>query len=96
MDQVLIMQQAPHRLINTTTLAFPTNGIGSLFKFSERIFLVFQRLHSKESYEGTGIGLAICKKIVENHNGYITATAKPGEGATFNIYIPVNVYTQSI
>ena len=64
------------------------NGIGFEPEFSERIFEVFQKLHSKEVYAGTGIGLAIVKKIVENHNGTITATSKLNEGATFDIYIP--------
>lgn len=64
------------------------NGIGFEPEYSEKIFGVFQRLHSRDVYIGTGIGLAIVKKIVENHNGIITATAKPMEGAVFNIYIP--------
>jgi light-regulated signal transduction histidine kinase (bacteriophytochrome) len=64
------------------------NGIGFDQKFCERIFEVFQRLHARDSYEGTGIGLAICKKIVENHKGMIHATGKPGEGSCFDIYIP--------
>ena len=65
------------------------NGIGFESEYSKRIFEVFQKLHSKELYKGTGIGLAIVKKIVENHNGIITATSILGEGATFNIYLPV-------
>ena len=64
------------------------NGIGFEPHFSERIFGVFQKLHSKEVYEGTGIGLAIVKKIVENHKGLITATAGLNKGAQFDIYIP--------
>lgn len=64
------------------------NGIGFEPEFSERIFLVFQRLHIRNAYEGTGIGLAICKKIVENHQGTIRAEGKPGEGAVFHIYLP--------
>ena len=64
------------------------NGIGFEPHFSERIFEVFQKLHSKEVYAGTGIGLAIVKKIVENHNGIITATGELNKGATFDIYIP--------
>ncbi len=66
------------------------NGIGFESHFSERIFEVFQKLHGKEVYAGTGIGLAIVKKIVENHNGIITATSELNKGATFDIYIPAN------
>ena len=66
------------------------NGIGFEPHFSERIFGVFQKLHSKEVYAGTGIGLAIVKKIVENHNGIITATSELNKGATFDIYIPAS------
>ena len=65
------------------------NGIGFEPHFCERIFEVFQKLHSKEVYGGTGIGLAIVKKIVENHNGIITATSELNKGATFDIYIPI-------
>lgn len=65
------------------------NGIGFEPEYSDRIFEVFQKLHSKEMFKGTGIGLAIVKKIVDNHNGVITATSNLGEGATFNIYLPV-------
>jgi signal transduction histidine kinase len=64
------------------------NGIGFDPEFSERIFQVFQRLHGRHEYTGTGIGLAIVKKIVENHQGLISALSKPGEGAAFSIYIP--------
>lgn len=66
------------------------NGIGFEPKYSERIFELFQRLHGKDKFQGTGIGLAIVKKIVENHNGYITAQGKPNQGATFDIYLPEN------
>ncbi len=65
------------------------NGVGFEQEYSHRIFEVFQRLHGKEQYKGTGIGLAIVKKIVENHNGIITASSILGEGATFNIFLPV-------
>ena len=64
------------------------NGIGFEPHFSERIFEVFQKLHSKDLYGGTGIGLAIVKKIVENHNGIIIATSELNKGAQFDIYIP--------
>jgi PAS domain S-box-containing protein len=66
------------------------NGIGFDNEYAERIFEVFQRLHTRHEYEGTGIGLAICKKIAENHRGFITAKGDPGKGATFIIYLPVN------
>ncbi len=66
------------------------NGIGFESHFSERIFGVFQKLHGKDVYAGTGIGLAIVKKIVENHNGIITATSELNKGATFDIYIPAD------
>lgn len=64
------------------------NGIGFEKKYNEKIFNLFQRLHSRDEYSGTGIGLAICKKIVENHGGYIKANSEPGRGASFTIYLP--------
>lgn len=64
------------------------NGIGFEEEYSEKIFEVFQRLHGKEEYSGSGIGLAIVRKIVDNHNGIITATGKLNEGTTFDIYLP--------
>jgi PAS domain S-box-containing protein len=71
-------------------VSFSDNGIGFESHFKDRIFQVFQRLHNRSTYEGTGIGLAICKKIVENHKGMIDAVGKPGIGATFIIYLPVD------
>ncbi|MGC3945116.1 MAG: chemotaxis protein CheB [Chryseolinea sp.] len=65
------------------------NGIGFNPKFAEQIFLIFQRLHSKDTYEGTGIGLAIARKIIEKHNGIISAKGNDGEGACFTIVLPV-------
>lgn len=64
------------------------NGIGFDPVYTNRIFTIFQRLHSKSKYPGTGIGLAICKKVVDNHNGYLTATSQPGAGSTFAVYLP--------
>jgi PAS domain S-box-containing protein len=64
------------------------NGIGFLPEYKEHIFEVFRRLHHRSEYEGTGVGLAICKKIVENHSGTITAEGQPGEGATFSVWLP--------
>jgi len=74
--------------INYCHITYTDNGIGFDPQYQERIFEVFQRLHSYEKYMGTGIGLAICKRIVENHNGVITATGKLNKGARFDIYIP--------
>lgn len=65
------------------------NGIGFDQKYSEQIFGMFKRLHSKSEFEGTGIGLALCKKIVEEHNGYISAKSTINEGSTFIISLPL-------
>ncbi|GAB3234208.1 PAS domain S-box protein [Algoriphagus aestuariicola] len=65
------------------------NGIGFEPEYNERIFELFQRLHGKSEYKGTGIGLSIVKKIAENHGGNISASGQPGQGATFDIYLPV-------
>ena len=64
------------------------NGIGFDETFMDRIFAPFQRLHGRSAYEGTGMGLAICRKIVERYGGSITAKSKPGEGSTFIIWLP--------
>lgn len=69
-------------------LQFTDNGIGFEQQYADRIFTLFNRLHDKDEFEGTGIGLAICKKIVENHNGYIYAEGTPGVGAKFTIFLP--------
>lgn len=66
------------------------NGIGFEEKYLDRIFTVFQRLHDRGSnYEGTGIGLAVVRKIVERHGGTITASGVPGKGSTFIVTLPV-------
>ncbi|GAB4174702.1 MAG: ATP-binding protein [Coleofasciculaceae cyanobacterium] len=65
------------------------NGIGFDEKYLSNIFSAFQRLHSRSEYEGTGMGLAICRKIVERHNGSITAKSSPGQGSTFIVTLPV-------
>jgi PAS domain S-box-containing protein len=69
-------------------ISISDNGIGFEQQYKNKIFELFQRLHSRSEYSGTGIGLAICKKIVQNHNGYITATGEPDKGARFDIYLP--------
>lgn len=65
------------------------NGIGFDQQYDEKIFNLFQRLHGRDAYSGTGIGLALCRKIIERHNGSITAMSSEGEGSTFIIYLPV-------
>lgn len=69
------------------------NGIGFDQKDSEQIFSIFKRLHYNTEFEGTGIGLAICKKIIEQHNGFISARSKINEGSTFVISLPINSAT---
>ena len=76
--------------INYCHLSITDNGVGFDSQYKDRIFEVFQRLHSFDEYKGTGVGLAICKRIVENHDGIITATGKLNKGAKFDIYIPAS------
>ncbi|GAB3569408.1 hypothetical protein GCM10027578_23750 [Spirosoma luteolum] len=64
------------------------NGIGFESEHSERVFKVFQRLHVRNKYAGTGIGLAVVRKVAENHGGTVTAESEPGEGTTFTVYLP--------
>jgi two-component system, NtrC family, sensor kinase len=64
------------------------NGIGFENQYRDRIFNMFERLHGRNEYEGTGMGLAICRRIVERHNGTIVAKSAPGEGTTFQIRLP--------
>jgi len=70
-------------------IIFRDNGIGFNQQFAEQMFLIFQRLNSRERFEGTGIGLALCKKIVINHHGEIYAEAEEGKGAAFHIILPL-------
>ena len=66
------------------------NGIGFDEKYTDKIFAVFQRLHGRTEYEGTGVGLAVCRRIAERHRGTILARSKPGQGATFLVTLPVS------
>jgi len=70
-------------------LSIADNGIGFDEKYLDRVFKIFQRLHGRGDYEGTGIGLAICRRIVERHAGSITARSRPGHGATFIVTLPL-------
>jgi light-regulated signal transduction histidine kinase (bacteriophytochrome) len=74
---------------NVVQIFVKDNGIGFDEKYLDRIFTPFQRLHARNEYEGTGIGLAVCRKIVERHGGSLTATSTAGEGATFIATLPL-------
>jgi two-component system, LuxR family, sensor kinase FixL len=74
----------------TCEISIADNGIGFDEKYSDRIFTIFQRLHGRHEYEGTGIGLAVCRKIIERHDGDIATKSAPGLGATFIITIPTH------
>jgi light-regulated signal transduction histidine kinase (bacteriophytochrome) len=78
------------RGVKCCEIAVADEGIGFDEKYLDRIFQVFQRLHGRGEYEGTGVGLAVCRKIVERHRGTITASSRPGEGATFFVRLPVS------
>lgn len=76
---------------NFWKISLEDNGIGFEPQYKDKIFELFQRLHSRFEYEGTGIGLSICKKIVQNHYGWIKATGNPGQGARFEIFLPASL-----
>ena len=83
-----IQSEQPVLQGNFLKLSIADNGIGFNPQFSNRLFDLFSRLHSKEKYSGTGIGLAICKKIVQNHQGWMQAESDGYSGSTFHIYLP--------
>ncbi len=79
----------PRREISECRIVVEDNGIGFEEKYADRIFGIFQRLHPRDVFEGTGIGLAICRRIAERHGGFIAAKSVPGRGSRFEITLPV-------
>jgi light-regulated signal transduction histidine kinase (bacteriophytochrome) len=78
----------PDNNIKYYKITFKDNGIGFEQEYATKIFILFNRLHNKNEYQGTGIGLAICQKIVENHKGFIVAKGELNVGSTFTVYLP--------
>jgi signal transduction histidine kinase len=95
--QMLESQENPPRggspVAELCQIIVKDNGIGFDQKYVDRIFNVFQRLHSRSEYEGTGMGLAICRKIASRHGGSITAESTPGRGAKFMVTLPIQQRT---
>lgn len=91
----IVPKSDPAAEVQFCELTVTDNGIGFDEKYLDRIFAVFQRLHGRQEYEGTGIGLAVCRRIVDRHGGTITARSKPGEGATFIITLPLRPVTET-
>ena len=93
-SEIVIASDYPKLNLNTKNkfykITFSDNGMGFDEQHAERIFVLFSRLHSNNSYPGTGIGLTICKKIAENHHGFIFAEGKPNVGSTFTLFLPIS------
>jgi len=88
LDAQEINEPGAAKEISYCKITISDNGIGFENEHAEKIFELFQRLHGRHEYTGSGIGLSICKKIAENHEGFIRAESEPGKGAAFHIYIP--------
>jgi light-regulated signal transduction histidine kinase (bacteriophytochrome) len=82
-DRPMEIRLSTHQAADETILRISDNGIGIDNQYFEKIFVMFKRLHSREEYAGTGIGLAICKKIVERHGGRLWVESTLGKGSTF-------------
>jgi two-component system, chemotaxis family, sensor kinase Cph1 len=89
-DQTPLIHISVNRQEDDWLFSIADNGIGIDPQFFDRIFVIFQRLHTRDEYPGSGMGLTICKKIVECHRGKIWLTSTPGQGATFSFTIPVS------
>jgi two-component system, LuxR family, sensor kinase FixL len=87
-DRPLIITITALTELNKVHISIKDNGIGFDEKYLDRIFTIFQRLHGRSEYPGTGVGLAICRRIVERHDGTITAKSQPGQGAEFIVTLP--------
>jgi signal transduction histidine kinase len=88
-SQILPPSAGEHSDQTRCQIVVEDNGIGFDLKYVDRIFTPFQRLHGRHEFEGTGMGLAICRKIVERHNGSITAVSVVGKGSSFVVTLPV-------
>ncbi len=93
-DRAPIVAIAGGRDGNTCAVTIADNGIGIDPEDLDRIFGVFQRLHTRESYEGTGIGLALCRKIAASHGGRIEVASTPGQGSSFTVFLPMALQTK--
>jgi signal transduction histidine kinase len=94
-DEIATLPELKHDFLYHK-ITFRDNGIGFNQKNVKQIFDIFQRLHSKPEYQGTGIGLAMCKKITQNHNGDIAAESVEEQGAAFHVFLPKARYFKTI
>ena len=88
LGHVPVVNVSAARRGNGWSIAVSDNGIGIEPQYFERIFKLFQRLHGQRDYPGTGVGLAICRRIAERHGGTLTVESQPGEGSTFRLWLP--------